>query len=81
LRPGCRPSDGQQHSANGTQSASAIQKGDHVNFLKQTNTSSARLGGEQTHLWRVVQEMGGFVSGADVLATCAQAALTGSGWA
>jgi hypothetical protein len=81
LRPGSRPSAAQQHSANGTQPASAIQKRDHVNFLKQTNMGSTRFGSEQTHLWRVVQEMGGLISGADMRATCAQVALTGSGWA
>lgn len=37
LRPGNRPSAGLQHSANGNQPASALQKRDHVNFLKQTN--------------------------------------------
>jgi uncharacterized phage protein (TIGR02218 family) len=57
LRPSRWPSAGQQHSANGTQPASAIQKRDHVNFLKQTNTASAHLGSGQTHLGRVVQEM------------------------
>ena len=81
LRPGSRPSAGQQHSTHGTQPVGAIQNRDHVNFLKQTNTAFTRLGGGQTHLWRVVQKMGGLVSGADMRATCAQVALTGNGWA
>ena len=81
LRPGSRPNAGQQHSTHGTQPVGAIQKRDHVNFLKQTNTAFTRLGGGQTHLWRVVQEMGGLVRGADVRARCTQDALTGSEWA
>ena len=79
LRPGGRPSAGQQHSAHGTEPDSATQKGFHVNFLKQTNTAPTHFGSGQTHLWRVVQEMGGLVRGADVRARCTQDALTGSG--
>jgi hypothetical protein len=81
LRPGGRPNAGQQHRAHGTEPDSAIQKGFHVNFLKQTNTAPTHLGSGQTHLWREVQEMGGLVRGADMRARCIQDVLMGSGWA
>lgn len=50
-------------------------------FPKQTNTTSARIKVEQTHLWREVQEMGGLISGGAVRASCEKETPTGRVWA
>jgi hypothetical protein len=57
-----------------------LEKSLHHNFLKQTKKASTHFEGEQTHLWREDQEMGGLVRGGAVRATCVKAAPTGSAW-
>ncbi len=77
LRPEGQAAEGQKHSAQGPQVPQAFQKGIHVDFLKQTNTASARIQNEQTHLWREVQKMGGLIRGGAVRTTGAKVVPTG----
>jgi len=80
LRPDSRHHACQQYGARGPGTQGSLQKRIHVDFLKQTITASIRLGGERTHLWREVQEMGGLVSGANVWPAGAMGTPGGSGW-